>query len=450
MMADVTQLFDGAAEFERHCLGGTTPIVTYKSLAEEYGRLGLQPGSAILILAPNGLEFLQHWLAILSNGLVPVAISPSARSPRINRLRHEFGLAGVVGVKINPSLYDASDFTAVGTFRFVRFHGVRPRYSPHEVLILTSGTSGVDSACVHRVDSLIANAALHNQALGIRSTDRQLVVLPMYYSFALVAQAIGSMICGCQLIIDGPPFANEHFFARITDKRISVSAITPTLVRGILPYINNIPRLRVISVGGDQLSVNDARTLKYSGAADEIYFTYGLTEAGPRVSTLAAHEEPDAKLGSVGRVFPGIETRIEARAGAKAGELMLRTPTALLRKVGGAGKHPLDPDGWLRTGDLFTCDREGYLTYQGRLRDFVIIQGEKVNIKSVSRIAEEHPDVHHARAYVDGDGSLALSLQFRQTADVSVEIIKKFLRERLQRFEVPKNIVQVDSVEFRK
>ena len=50
-----------------------------------------------------------------------------------------------------------------------------------------------------------------NKALNITAADKQLIVLPMYHSYGLITQSIGSIISGCELKIDGPPFNANRF-----------------------------------------------------------------------------------------------------------------------------------------------------------------------------------------------------------------------------------------------
>lgn len=83
---------------------------------------------------------------------------------------------------------------------------------------------------------------------------------------------------------------------------------------------------------------------------------------------LRALAEASHLLGSVGRAVPGTELRLEHRGADGVGELVARGPH-LFR---------LDPDGWLRTGDLARTDGSGYVYLAGRKGHRIIRGGENV------------------------------------------------------------------------
>jgi len=80
MSAAAKMIIESARDLTRRIsdFGDATP--TYDQLYEGYARLALQPGSAVLIFAPNSVEFLLHWIAALANGYVPCAIAPSTKT----------------------------------------------------------------------------------------------------------------------------------------------------------------------------------------------------------------------------------------------------------------------------------------------------------------------------------------------------------------------------------
>lgn len=99
---------------------------------------------------------------------------------------------------------------------------------------------------------------------------------------------------------------------------------------------------------------------------------YGMTECGPLVS----YEQWDTfKQGSVGHVVDRMEIRIDSNDPEnEVGEILVRGMNVMLGyyKNPEATKAVMLPDGWLRTGDLGTLDKDGFLYIRGRSKSMIL------------------------------------------------------------------------------
>lgn len=415
----------------------------YDQILEGYARLALLPGSAVLIFAPNSVEFLLHWIAVLANGYVPCAIAPSTKAVFVSGLQKSLKIAAIAGPQLDPGRYKARDAARIGTFDAVVCDRSPPPYEPFDVLMLTTGTSGSQTACVHTVGSLVCNASMTNRTLNITAADRQLVILPMYHTYGLVTQSIGSIISGCELKIDGPPFNSNRFADLIGKQRISICGITPTIARDLLRKGTVLPPVRSLSIGGDRVSPEEVRGLLDKSFINELYITYGLTEAGPRVSVLPAHGAPAGAYDSVGMAFSGVTTRIERPDAGGVGQLVVKTPSVCRRKIGDTIlRQPFTSDGFLETGDLFTKDEAGYLRYVARKAEILIVKGEKLNTRSIDLVAQSHPDVEFARTAESDSDLLVTRLWAKDDKELDLDQIKAFMKLSLRLHEVPDKLVQ--------
>jgi acyl-CoA synthetase (AMP-forming)/AMP-acid ligase II len=451
MTAAARMIIESAADLERRVSDFGEALPKYDQLLEGYARLTLQPGSAVLIFAPNSAEFLFHWIAALANGYVPCAIAPSTKTSLVNALQKSLNIAAIVGPRLDPARYETKRFGRIGGFDVVVCERTPPSYEPFDVLILTTGTSGSQTACVHTVGSLACNASMTNKTLNITAVDKQLVILPLYHCYGLITQSIGAIISGCELKIDGPPFNANRFADLIRKERISICGITPTIARDLLRRETVLPPLRSMSIGGDRVSAEEVMSLLSKPFINELYVTYGLTEAGPRVSVLPAHSAPVEAFDSVGMPFDGVSVRIEKPDANGVGQLLVKTPSVCRRKVGpNIGRQPFTSDGFLETGDLFTQDAAGYLRYVARKADILIVNGEKLNTRSIDLVAESHPDVECARTVAGDMNSVVTRLWAREDKTLDLEAIKKFMKSSLRLHEVPDKIVQEREAVFHK
>jgi len=127
-----------------------------------------------------------------------------------------------------------------------------------------------------------------------------------------------------------------------------------------------------------------------------VYEGYGLTETSPVISVNCPGS---VKLGTVGRVIPGVEVRLDetltSQDGSEGREILVRGPNV------SSGYYHLDEenrlafaDGWFRTGDLGALDEEGFLTITGRKKNLFKTSGGKyVSPEKLENLFQGHPCV---------------------------------------------------------
>jgi acyl-CoA synthetase (AMP-forming)/AMP-acid ligase II len=420
-----------------------------EQLAASWMARGLRPGDVVLLALPNGAELLAQVFAILAARGVPALVSPSAPAARQQALVESLPARALVAMRRPaPHARDVERF-ALGGAEVALFSDAQPPGAQAgEMVLLTSGTSGFASGCVFDLDALFRNASRHADAVGLRAGDTVLVNLPLYYSYSMVAQAFASLLRGADLVISGPPFQPAAYLRLLAEHGVTVSALTPLLVRSLLQQGGVFPEgLRSLGVGGDVLSPEHVARLLRLRPRGELYLTYGLSEAGPRVATLAAHAEPAHRFASVGLPLPGTQVSLVPRGPGGQKELLVSSDTLMKRRIGLVEGEKLNA--WrgprlLATGDIFDMDAEGYLYFQGRLSDFIVRGSEKISMASVRRLATTLPGVLTARTQiipgVEGDDYemiLTVADEGRPMDHVS-EALSRLLRlaERPRRIQV--------------
>jgi long-chain acyl-CoA synthetase len=374
-------------------------------LASAWRARGLRPGDVVLLALPNGVELLAQVFAILAARGVPALVSPSAPTARQQALVDALPARALVTMRRPAPQAQEVERFALGAAEVALFPETQPPGAqPGEMVLLTSGTSGFASGCVFDLDALFRNASRHADSVGLRPGDTVLVNLPLYYSYSMVAQAFASLIRGANLVISGPPFQPAAYARLLADQGITVSALTPLLVRSLLQQGSPLPAgLRSLGVGGDVLSPGHVEQLLRHRPGVELYLTYGLSEAGPRVATLAAHAEPAHRFASVGLPLPGTQVSLVPRGPGGQKELLVSSDTLMKRRIGFVEGEKRDA--WrgprlLATGDIFDIDADGYLYFQGRRSDFLVRGSEKISMASVRRLATTLPGVLTARTQV--------------------------------------------------
>jgi acyl-[acyl-carrier-protein]-phospholipid O-acyltransferase/long-chain-fatty-acid--[acyl-carrier-protein] ligase len=114
-----------------------------------------------------------------------------------------------------------------------------------------------------------------------------------------------------------------------------------------------------------------------------------VTETAP---ALALNTPMFNKFGTVGRILPGMEAKLEKVEGVEeGGRLFVRGPNVMLGylKADAPGVIEPPPEGWHDTGDIVTIDEQGFVTIKGRARRFAKIGGEMISLAAVEALAAD-------------------------------------------------------------
>jgi long-chain acyl-CoA synthetase len=180
---------------------------------------------------------------------------------------------------------------------------------------------------------------------------------------------------------------------------------------------------------------------------------YGLTEASPTVTTSLGGP---VKFGSVGRAIKGVEVRLVNANGdalvGDVGEVWVRGDNVFAGyfRDADATDAVLTDDGWLKTGDMATCDDEGYMYLVDRAKDLVIVSGFNVYPAEVEDVLMSHPDVVEAGVigvpHPHTGEAVKAFVVTRPGSDVGEETLVEFARDRLARYKCPAKVMFVDEL----
>jgi acyl-CoA synthetase (AMP-forming)/AMP-acid ligase II len=446
-------LLDSFVERAVEALPSGLPLTSpdCESLGRAWKQRGLRPGDLVLLCLPNSRELLHQYFGVLMAGGVPSLLSPIMPAARLREIATAMGAYAIGALRLSTGDLGAESYNSIGPLQIAILKPPpEPAGAPGEVVLMTSGTSGFSSGCVFDFEAILLNGRRHADAIHQRAEDTVLLSLPLFFSFALSSQALSSLVRGNRLVISGPPFNMAGYRKTLGDFGITISSLTPVHIRSFFQSDPSaLAGLKVVSVGGDALEPELAARLVELRKGKEVYLTYGLTQAGPRVSTLAAHAEPSSRYSSVGLPHEGTTVSLHPLGdGSGRKQLYVTSATVMKRSIGRVEGRPNDlvAPQTIATGDAFEQDDDGYLYFKGRLCDFISRKGEKISLAAVRRVAAELPHVFSAKTHIfkHGDGADDFDLELRVDASALASVKKSDAREMLRhlllRNEMPRAI----------
>ena len=350
-----------------------------------------EPVAAVVTNTPAGLALLG---ALLDSGLPAVLLPGSLRPGEVDEALASAAIRYVAApLSLSRDLPFAGRrvvWEGSGVRLFERaVHGPQSPIADLPVLCqLTSGSTGPSRFAVRPLDGVLAEADVVADALGLTESDRVLCASSIAHSYALVGGLVAASRCGARVFLAPAP---ADAAALIREVRPTVIFGLPGTYRALLAERDAIDGqgLRwALSAGAPLPEGLHGACLEATGIP--IRQDYGTTETG--TITLDTAEEADP--GSVGRVLPHIEVRVEPPG---AGEVLVRSAVVASHYVeSGELVSALDAEGWYRTGDLGSLATDGRLQLDGRVRAPILVDGVSVQLEAVEGVLLRHAGVREA------------------------------------------------------
>jgi len=255
-------------------------------------------------------------------------------------------------------------------------------------ILFTSGSEGAPKGVVLSHRNILANAAQAAARIDFGRQDKAFNVLPLFHSFGLTVAFVLPLVYGVPVYLYPSPLHYRIIPELVYGSNATIMFGTDTFLAGYAkkahPY--DFRSLRYVIAGAEPVK-ETTRLVYMEKFGLRILEGYGVTETAP---VLALNTPMFNRFGTVGRILPGMETKLEPVAGiAEGGRLSVRGPNVMLGylRTDDPGKIEELPDGWHDTGDICTIDREGFVTIKGRAKRFAKIGGEMVSLAAIEALA---------------------------------------------------------------
>lgn len=485
-------VFSGKTIFEVFCdaaakYGSANPVVedalggslTYKRLLIGARVLGkrfaaiTQPGEIVPVLLPNANGVVVTILGLQSAGRVPAMLNYTAgpatvlsscqtvnaksviasrafvEKAELHKLVEALEGSGLNILWLEDERETISTLEKISGFLFYKSAISKTKPTDPGIVLFTSGSEGDPKAVVLSNENILSNCSQINQRVKFDDQDKVFNVLPVFHSFGQLGGMVLPLVFGVRLFLYPSPL---HY--KIIPK--AAAKARPTILFGTDTFLTGYSRtakdddfssLRLVVAGAEAVKA-DTKTIWKERFGAIVLEGFGMTEAAPVV---AVNTPEEMRHGSVGKLLPGIEVRLEPVDGIdEGGRMWVKGPNVMMgyMKLDQPGVlQPLN-DGWHDSGDIVHIDDDGYVSIRGRAKRFAKIAGEMVSLGAIEIMAQAiWPEENHAVVCVPDKrkGERVILVTTSENADrkmLSTETKDKGLTDLM----VPNSIIKVSDI----
>ncbi|NIA67883.1 acyl--CoA ligase [Pelagibius litoralis] len=381
--------------------------------------LGLQPGDRLAMSIGNRFEFVEIMYGAMRVGIVPVPLNTKLGADTLDYTIRDAGCRGAV---IDPAVnsvivavvdsaalpvrlaldsppegwgaYEPALMSTPAEFAPPVIADDHPSFQPY-----TSGSTGRPKGVVLTHAGQLWWIDCLKKYWPYDPDARVLAAVPLYHKNAMAGAIKPKLNVGATVVIL-PDFEPRRFLQTLADYRITKTGAVPSVFSVLLQHRDLIESLdfsalQSLSIGSAPVSEELMEQIQSAFGVD-VSESYGLTEGGP-VMIGPPLDGRAVPFGSCGVAWPEGEVKLVDSNGVTQGgfgELWVRNPGVT------PGYHNLPAvnaerivDGWLKTGDVFACDGDGFYYFRGRTDDMFKSSGESIYPKEVENLLLSHTAV---------------------------------------------------------
>ena len=317
------------------------------------------------------------------------------------------------------------------------------------VVLFTSGSEGVPKGVVLSHANIQANRFQLASRVDFSSKDVVFNALPIFHSFGLTGGTLLPILSGIKTFFYPSPLHYRIVPELIYDTNATIMFGTNTFLANYARFANayDFYSIRYVFAGAEKLD-ESTRKIWSEKFGVRIFEGYGTTETSPALSTNTPMHN---KVGTVGRLMPGIKSKLEEIDGITDGKkLLVSGPNVMKGYLLSTSPGKIVPliDGWYDTGDIVQIDENSYISIKGRAKRFAKIAGEMVSLTATEvNIAKIDPKSAHAIvALPDPKKGEQLILMTTSTTLKRADISSYFRENQITELSVPKEIIVVEKL----
>src|SRR5579862_1265639 len=320
----------------------------------------------------------------------------------------------------------------------------------------TSGTTGLPKGVLLTHRNVVNNGQFLAQGFHYTEQDRIVVPVPLFHCYGCVIGTMSALNSGAAIILPNWTFDAHAVLTAIHEERATSVYGVPAMYVAEFGqpdfHTFDFTSLRTGMMSGAPCPIELMKRVLNEMHVRELVIAYGQTETSPVVTMSDAADDIEIRVHTVGRAMPQTDIKVmsvasgETVARGEQGEICVRG-YALMKGYDGdeAGTAMvIQPDGWLKTGDLGVMREDGCLRITGRSRDVIIRGGENIYPREVEEFLYTHPKVGEVQVVgIPNErlGEIVVAwIRLRPGQDSTEEEIRNWCQGQIAYYKIPEHI----------
>lgn len=430
-------------------------------LAEKLEEFGVEKNSKVIIKVKNPLKFSYAILAIAYLEAIPVPVYSGIAEEKLTIMCEEYQINYVFSSTEPKGMTYSNKLELENIGIIYRLCGhIDNSLEGVSLLLSTSGTTSRPKAIMLTEDNIRSNVEGISEYLKLNMDDHILLIKDLSHSSSIVGELFVGLFNGCQIVFTTKLCREVTMLTLMQQHEISVFFAVPTLLKELMVYDKlgdyNLSKLRIINFYGSSMNSDDIMKLIDKFGGTNIIYSYGQTEASPRV-TYIEKNMIISHLGSSGRPIRDVKISIIDERGCECppyvkGEIVVQGPNVMRGYYMDEKKtEQVLKEGKLYTGDIAYLDKDGFLFVTGRKDNMFIRSGKNIYPEEIENVLLSHPSVLEAivvpvRRTNDAVDILAYIVK-KDDNELVISNLLKLCKKRLEDYKIPKEIIVVSELE---
>jgi fatty-acyl-CoA synthase len=324
----------------------------------------------------------------------------------------------------------------------------------------TSGTTGFPKGVMLTHRNILNNGYYIGERQKFTGEDKLCITVPLFHCFGIVLAVMAIITHGATMVMI-ELFDPVMVLAAVQKEKCTALYGVPTMFIAEFSHpmfdMFDLSTLRTGIMAGSPCPIEAMKKVVKDMHMTEITSVYGLTEGSPGFTQTSVDDPLEKRVETVGKPLPNCEVKIvdpvtgETLGPNNTGEICCKGYNVMkgYYKMPEKTQEVIDEEGWLHSGDLATCDEEGYYSIVGRIKDMIIRGGENIYPREIEEFIHTMDGVRDVQVVGIPDekyGEIIGAFIIKEDeTHLTPEDVRDYAANKIARYKVPKHVFFVNE-----